>query len=202
MNRYKGNAIADKANNPVPIASGFFPENFPIAVNAPNNKVIAPANSVRAVTLAIEVSIPLIKDNIPINTNNGPAIAIKAAIPFREFPKSFPIPSRILSAPAIANNNVDNATAEPIADSGSIPCNTNMTPANKPTTTVKVIIGAIGTLLRPFKLLIISANAAIVADRAAADPANFLVSINDKAAIAPAITPIAIAIIMIAPLAF
>ena len=55
---------------------------------------------------------------------------------------------------------------------------------------------------RPFNALIIRENAIIIADIAAALAMTFTVSIKDSAATAAAMMPIAIAIIIIAPLAF
>ena len=79
-----------------------------------------------------------------------------------------------------------------------------MTPANAMMTPTIAMIGLTGSfcLLRPFILLIIRANAAIIIDIAPADEIRLFVSMKDSATIEAAITPMATAIIMIAPLTF
>ena len=199
-----GIAISNNAAIPRPIAAAPTPvvAIAPITVSGISNSVNVVAKAIRAIALAVAFSTPLMRCKTPTRASSGIAIRVRARTPLRELPRLPVILLRMLIATDMARSSADSATALPIAAVGSISLINHKMPAKAATTMVNVIIGPNLTPFNPFNPFNIREKAAIIRLIPNTAGASFSNGIKDNAITAAAITPMQIAIIMIAPLAF
>ena len=187
---------------PTPIIAAGPPK--PIIVRTPRSNVIAAIAVTRDRIFSFTPSMPSrafkIYTNAPRGTirarrNPTPMIALAPKFPMRVSGTSIIIKAAIAPVRAIIFS-VDSSTPSrrhnipTNAAIGTIGANKDKAPLRESPT------------FMPFIALIIRKNAIIMADNAATDDRALAISINDNATIEAVITPIAIAIIIIAPLTF